>query len=88
MNEEVKEVAENYQIMQVKKKINMIQEFKYYRCLRAHSVIFLKHPDKIAFEKLYLYCETAGNDYYVVFYSTGLINKPRKNRSSVLDNFP
>ena len=43
------------------------------------------------FEKLYLYCETLVpvTITMIVFYSTGLINKlHRKNRSSVLDNFP
>ena len=42
MNEEVKEVAEKLSDYAGEEKINdqECQEFKYYRCLRAHSLLY------------------------------------------------
>lgn len=99
MNEEVKEVAEKLSDYAGEEKINMIKNVRNLSitgvCALIHSVIFLKlpaYPDKIAsLKNCICIAETLVpvTITMIVFYSTGLINKlHRKNRSSVLDNFP
>lgn len=98
MNEEVKEVAEKLSDYAGEEKINMIKNVRNLSITGVCALIlcYILEAAGVSgqnsfFEKLYLYCETLVpvTITMIVFYSTGLINKlHRKNRSSVLDNFP
>ena len=98
MNEEVKEVAEKLSDYAGEEKINMIKNVMNLSITGVCALIlcYILEAAGVSgqnsfFEKLYLYCETLVpvTITMIVFYSTGLINKlHRKNRSSVLDNFP
>lgn len=98
MNEEVKEIAEKLSDYAGEEKINMIKNVRNLSITGVCALIlcYILEAAGVSeqnsfFEKLYLYCETLVpvTITMIVFYSTGLINKlHRKNRSSVLDNFP